>query len=211
MKKGFTLVELLGVIALLGILAVLVVPAVNKTIKNSRETLYQTQIDTIKEAAKTYSYKFPKSIPDGNEIFYVTVGQLVEAGLLEDQIENPKNKEMFPYDMKIHIYQKNGNLTYEVNEGSGTTGNYGDEVPFIQLEGEPVQKIKQNSLYQEKNVKATSQSGGVSLPVTKTIELNGSVVSSIDTSKVGIYYIKYQAIDQGKIGLAIRTVVIEHE
>ena len=44
MKKGFTLVELLAVITLLGLLSLIVVPVVDKIIKDNKEKLYQTML-----------------------------------------------------------------------------------------------------------------------------------------------------------------------
>ena len=38
-KNGFTLAELLGVITILGLLALLIIPAIDKTVKESNETL----------------------------------------------------------------------------------------------------------------------------------------------------------------------------
>ena len=47
MNKGFTLVELLGVIAVLILIFMLAVPAVNKVIHNSENTIYDIQINKI--------------------------------------------------------------------------------------------------------------------------------------------------------------------
>ena len=55
MKKGFTLIELLAVITLLGFLSLIVVPVVDKIIKDSEQDLYETQINNIEQAAKNWS------------------------------------------------------------------------------------------------------------------------------------------------------------
>ena len=53
-NKGFTLVELLGVIVLLGILGVVIIPKVGDSITNSKETAYITQEEQIKKAANDF-------------------------------------------------------------------------------------------------------------------------------------------------------------
>ena len=51
-KKGFTLVELLGVIVILGIIGLIVTPLVLGTINDSEENVNEMQVETIKRAAK---------------------------------------------------------------------------------------------------------------------------------------------------------------
>lgn len=52
MKKGFTLIEMIGAIILLGMLSLLIIPIVNKNIKQSKEKLYIAQIEEIKLATE---------------------------------------------------------------------------------------------------------------------------------------------------------------
>ena len=62
-KNGFTLVELLAVIVILSLLALLTSTAVTKLVKDSKEDLYQTQIELIKASAEAWGadniYKLP--------------------------------------------------------------------------------------------------------------------------------------------------------
>ena len=50
-KNGFTLIEVLAVIFILGVLALISIPIVNRYIKNSREKVYESYIETIEAAA----------------------------------------------------------------------------------------------------------------------------------------------------------------
>ena len=53
-KRGFTLVEVLGVIVVIGLISFLIVPKVANTIFNSKEVAYKTQVETIENAARKY-------------------------------------------------------------------------------------------------------------------------------------------------------------
>ena len=46
-NKGFTLVEVLGVIVILAVIFVLVFPSVKNVLSQSKETVYDTQINKI--------------------------------------------------------------------------------------------------------------------------------------------------------------------
>ncbi len=54
MKKGFSLVELLGVIAILSILMIAATPAVLSISRKNRERMYCKKIETVVKAAQLY-------------------------------------------------------------------------------------------------------------------------------------------------------------
>ena len=62
-KKGFTLVELIGVIIVLGVIALITYPIIDKSIKNSKEQALERIIDNIEEAAYSYSVKHDIGYP----------------------------------------------------------------------------------------------------------------------------------------------------
>lgn len=64
MKKGFTLVELLGVITLLAIIAVIVMPTVSDTLNKSKEKTLKEQKQTIITAAKRWGTDNTQKLPD---------------------------------------------------------------------------------------------------------------------------------------------------
>ena len=53
-KKGFTLIELLAVIVIIGLLAVLIIPKVNKTIKDSRNNINKASVSGLIRVADNY-------------------------------------------------------------------------------------------------------------------------------------------------------------
>ena len=91
MKKGFTLVELLGVIIILGVIALITFPIINKSIKSSKEKALEQVINNIEKAA--YEYSISNDI--GYQTFYnkIELSTLVNAGILKDNIINPVTDE----------------------------------------------------------------------------------------------------------------------
>ena len=90
-KKGFTLVELLGVLVVLGLISVIIVPKVIDSITTSKETAYQTQVETIENAAKKYGISNDLLYPKEGEKKYIAVKDLIAVGELSDkEIINPK-------------------------------------------------------------------------------------------------------------------------
>ena len=87
-KKGFTLVELLGVITVLGITALLIIPSVEKIIKKNKEKALENNKKTIITATKNWITDNKQKIMDGDE-YIITVGDLKTSGYLEFNIKNP--------------------------------------------------------------------------------------------------------------------------
>ncbi len=91
MKKGFTLVELLGVIIILGVISLITFPIIDKSIKNGKEKSLEQVIHNIEKAAYEYSIK--------NELLYSTVynkielSTLISSGFLKENIINPITNE----------------------------------------------------------------------------------------------------------------------
>ena len=92
MKKGFTLVELLVVIALLGIVAVMVTTSVIGIMNRSRSSLSESQISTLEKAAEQWGTINPDKMPLDNSIYEVDIETLADEGYIESaDLENPKD------------------------------------------------------------------------------------------------------------------------
>ncbi len=113
-KKGFTLAELLGVITILGLLALLIIPAVDKAIKESNKTLYQAQLNTIIEGAKEWSADHISELPVSGGSITVTLEDLKLGGYVVADIKNPKTEELFPDDLTVKITEHNSQYKYQV-------------------------------------------------------------------------------------------------
>lgn len=96
MKKGFTLVELLGVIVILGLIAMIAIPTINSSLNSSRDKAYDEQVRTIEDTARTYMSKNSLKLPSQTEgsMCCLSVSTIQQAGLLTaDDIKNPKYKK----------------------------------------------------------------------------------------------------------------------
>lgn len=119
-KKGFTLVELLAVIALLAILSLITTPAImvvrNKLLKNSLES----KINLILSAAEDYASEHIMQIPSDTEncsdyscCHIVLVKTLISNGYLvgdsqnKEVLINPLSEESLNYEKVCIRYDNN--------------------------------------------------------------------------------------------------------
>ena len=122
-SKGFTLVELLGVIIIIAIISILIIPSVENVIKKSNDTVYNNQINTILKASYDCTLKNISLLPDEGEINYLTLGELKILGLIDSNIKNPKTNKNFPDNLVISINNVGADYIYDKNT-SILKGNY---------------------------------------------------------------------------------------
>ena len=116
MKKGFTLAELLGVIAVLGIIAMIAFPLMDRSITDSDEKLYNTQINQIIKGAKSY---YADNLDLLNQITEdkqgeVSLETLQKEGYLPIDIKNPRTEKNFEGETQIIVTKENNKYNYEV-------------------------------------------------------------------------------------------------
>lgn len=90
-KKGFTLVELLGVVAILVILTLIIVPIVDKNLKKSKEDMHKIQVENIRLAAEDFFSDNYDLRPDIGDYCSISVGNLVLLGYLSEDLTDPSN------------------------------------------------------------------------------------------------------------------------
>lgn len=112
-NKGFTLVELLSVMALLSVIALMIYPLVDDYVSNSRQKGYDNQIDNMIAAAKNWAADNTTKLPDQGNTVTVTLGTLIDGGYSET-VTNPKTKTAFSTATKINIKNNNGAFEYTV-------------------------------------------------------------------------------------------------
>lgn len=116
MKKGFTLIELIAVIIILGVLGLIATITISNELKESKERLYQIELDNIKNMARVWGTEHVFNLPSQEgEYIIITLGQLKEDGYANNPI-NPKTQESFSDNMQIKIKFINNNYIYEIIE-----------------------------------------------------------------------------------------------
>lgn len=87
-RKGFTLVELIGIIVLLSLIVIVAYSSFAKQLKVAKEDAYNRQITTIVSAAKDYHLENP----DEEGVMLVTLGN---SGLLSTKdLKNPRDNSV---------------------------------------------------------------------------------------------------------------------
>lgn len=96
-KRGFTLVELLGVFTLLGVIAILITPYVTGLLQKSKDNEYSDFKNTIFLATESYintKGTLLNSTKSKNHKECIGINELIEAGFLENDLFDPKEKKM---------------------------------------------------------------------------------------------------------------------
>lgn len=203
-KKGFTLVELLGVITVLGITALLIIPSVEKVIKRNKEKALENNKKTIITATKNWITDNKQKIMDGDE-YIITVGDLKTSGYLEFNIKNPVTEKCISNETEILIVNKDNKFDYYFN--SGVIDGTKDECEMtvakasLYLIGKNPMKIKQGDEFVDPGFNAYDEDG-------KDVARDVVVTNNVDTSKVGTYQVVYTLTIDGIVTEKKRTVKV---
>lgn len=225
MNKGFTLMELLAVIVLLILVSMIIFPGVNNIIKESKNTVYKTQVNSILKATYDFTLKHPEYLGNLNEISYITLSRLKVEGLIDAKIINPNTYLEYPDNLVISISNVGSNYKRK-NSNSYYTGDYLYELesdrlvnvvnsPNISITGNNIN----NNLYLldleeefiEPEVSAVDYNlEDITSNITKIIYNDkDNVVDSINNTKFGSYKIKYVVLDEyGNSGMEVLNVIV---
>lgn len=115
-KKGFTLVELLAAITILALLALVTVPAITRPVKESKQELYESQLRSFKDSAKSWgAEKMFSNLPNKGSCILLPLSILVNDGLVEPNVISPLDGEKF---VKENASSDTGVFIKINNEGS---------------------------------------------------------------------------------------------
>ena len=132
-KKGFTLVELIGVLVILGLIATFSVPALTKTMKDSSEKQYNEYLKNITLAAENYFH----SETDGtlNDKYFIKIKTLYDSGYLKKE-KNPKTNEDNNENSTVMISKnEDGTEKYELLDFDATETGYVSDGLLLYYDG----------------------------------------------------------------------------
>lgn len=109
MKRGFTLVELLGTIVILSLIVIIAFPAIISQLKKSNETVDASVINIVESAARKYmqdnkeTYRKALDSTPGKLLKYdsINVTELVDKNYLQDTFAE-KHSDILTY--KVCLY-----------------------------------------------------------------------------------------------------------
>ncbi len=128
MRRGFTLVELLVVVAILGILGAIGLQGVTKHIENTRKTAAKTAVDNIRGAVTAYMIGAKKSVPPSD------LKVIIEANGDEDPyLEGGEGALVDPWDNDYRIEVK-GKRFVVISNGPDGSPNTEDDIRSDKIE-----------------------------------------------------------------------------
>lgn len=213
-KKGFTLVEMIGVVIILSLIILIITPNISESLKSSRNRAYQVQIDEIESAARSWSIYNSDNLPEKDEEIIITLLQLKLGGFLSLDLKNPKNGELFPDDMQIKITKKGLNYVYTVLEdtGSGSIESIDPQGPQLVLNGSTYMYVEVGSEFTIPNATYKNDNGNnvIVTDIQYKKKINGEVttVDNIDFSELGSYIVIYSATINGRTNNIQRYVEV---
>lgn len=109
-NKGFTLIELLAVIIILSIILLIAFASVGSVIKNSKNSLHDSQINQIEKAAEYYNNK--EGLKDYD--ICINVSDLIDEGYIkQDEVKDPKSGENIEGSVNIKYNGKKYSYEYQ--------------------------------------------------------------------------------------------------
>lgn len=107
MKKGFTILEMLGVIILISLLVILIFPNITNSIKNKQKEIDSISIEILKQASNLYVQNNQKNYAKiDNNKYCITISELINSGYLKDSFKY--NGEDIKDTKKIQVTYNNG-------------------------------------------------------------------------------------------------------
>ena len=116
MKKGFTLVELIGVIIVLGLIALIALPPILNAIREKESEISEASEEIIYNATSLYvsdnSNSFPKT--NGNT-FCVTLDTLTQGNYLPDVVYDAVSGDEVPLTNMVEVKYEQDRFSYNLN------------------------------------------------------------------------------------------------
>ena len=188
--KGFTIVELIGIIAILGLLLAIAVPTIGNVISSSYMKAYEIDLKSMEDGAKAYVLKKNIKLEPG-ENRQIQIYELVDEALI-DPILDPRTKE----ECTGHVTVIDYNDSYKFNSCLKCGTNYISDdcnktdfiIPTMTLLGDNPVNMYVGETYRDEGATAHDNVNG---DITDKI----SVTGYINPDKPGAYTLTYSVKD----------------
>ena len=122
-NKGFTLLEIILVVAILGVITLIVVPSVSSILNKNKNDQYENLKKSIISAAKMYvsdnRYDLGITCNNASErpTFTITLKDIVDSGDLTEPVVDPRDKSEISSSNVVNITYNcsNKSFNYEYN------------------------------------------------------------------------------------------------
>lgn len=108
-NKGFTLLEMMGVLILLAIILLVAIPSITNTMKKDQVNQLAKYEETLCDAAETYI------LEENITATEIKGSTLVSKGYLADNLSNPKTKKNVTKDKLTVSRTANGKINCSLN------------------------------------------------------------------------------------------------
>lgn len=158
-KKGFTLVELLGVFVILSIIVLVTFPYATGLLKNTKDSEYERFEKNLFLATEAYiesNSEIYSQFSENGTIDYISISDLIENQFLSKKMTNPKTKTEINENGCIKVTKNNDELNYEyISEGDFGLSQYTTE-SLLSLYDSYKQPITTNGTSYLKNLSTVS-------------------------------------------------------
>ena len=115
-NKGFTLVEIITVIALLALIGLIAVPIIDGVIKRSKDKIYDRQVNEIINSSKKYVTENSELVSFDNKTT-VCLSTLKDLGYLDsEQIVDPRDDSIMNGGIEIEYSEEKKNFIYDYHD-----------------------------------------------------------------------------------------------
>lgn len=121
-KKGFTLIELMGVIVVMSIILLVGLPTISNMMKKDVESTYERYLVELYAASESYFVEnkdfYPALVAPGGQA-YVTIDELMSEGYIRNVVTDPETNEDLPIETQVEV-TVNADYTYsfQIKKGS---------------------------------------------------------------------------------------------
>ena len=116
-NKGFTLAELLGVIAILALICLVAFPPMLDAIKKSKKNINDTNSTIVLNAADLYVRNNINSITFNNNKYCFQIQTLIDSGELTIDIDETSDGKIKSTDY-IRVDKDGNNLNYKITKNN---------------------------------------------------------------------------------------------